>query len=66
MKYQVTRRTTIEESCIIDADTAEQAEKEVKSAYYKDTHRIVTVEIYPVKMAETATGIHGSAGTVIG
>ena len=58
MKFKITRQTMIEESCILDADTAEQAENLVSNADYKDVRRVCTVEVEEARET-TATGISG-------
>ena len=58
MKYKVTRQTIVEEICILDADTAEQAENLVSNADYKDVRRCSTVQVEEVRET-TATGING-------
>ena len=48
----------IEESCTIEADSAEQAENLITNADYKDVRRVSTVEVEEAR-ATTATGISG-------
>jgi len=58
MKFKITRQTMIEESCTIEADSAEQAENLITNADYKDVRRVSTVEVEEAR-ATTATGISG-------
>lgn len=56
MKYEIKRQTVIEESCVMEADTMEQAEQQVSNADYKDACRTVSVQVRKYQPPSTATG----------